>query len=160
LPLPIAHGTIGAIIALSLHSPSSFRKTLIVALIAGIFANLADLDFLLHSHRTFTHSLIYSGIFVLVSLLFFKLKGNKYPLIFALSYSSHAVLDFLFTSQGIGVKLFLPVSNNWYKLNIISFSEIIGNLSLEKIVQTSLVELYIFAPILGIILFLKFRKVL
>jgi membrane-bound metal-dependent hydrolase YbcI (DUF457 family) len=160
LPLPIAHGTIGAIIALSFYKSSSFQKTLLVVLIGGISANLADLDFLLHSHRTFTHSIIYSFVLLLVTFLLFKLKENKLPLIFTLSYSSHAVLDFLFTSQGVGVKLFLPLSDNWYKLNIVSFSEIMGNLSLEKMIQASLIELYIFAPILGIVLFLRFRKVL
>jgi membrane-bound metal-dependent hydrolase YbcI (DUF457 family) len=77
MPLPFAHGLVGASIVAALH-PRPARRHFAPLVMGALFANCADLDFALVAlahdrsyHRGFTHSLVFALALCVVSLVAF-----------------------------------------------------------------------------------------
>lgn len=163
MPLPIAHGLVGAGLVKLIHpnvSPKDWKSLLI----GFVVANLADFDFVFvflfgwkNFHRGITHSLAFA---ILVSLIFFILLRNKdwrIPLAYSAAFLSHTILDFIFAKYGGGVRLFIPFDDNSYRLGILSFSELTRGFHILDMFYFSIIEILIFFPIFLLVITLKTR---
>src|SRR5919202_1262857 len=116
MPLPVAHGLLGASIVAALH-PRPTKHHCAPILIGALLANAADADFLLvflcHDrswHRGFTHSLV---LMLFVCLLFIWSLGRRRlraALAYGFAFASHGLLDYATTKRGGGVELLWPFS--------------------------------------------------
>src|SRR5687768_3868468 len=110
MPLPVAHGLLGASIVAALHQkPGRIRYSLSL-LTGALLANAADLDFLLVAvlgsktwHRGFTHSILFSLLICLLFLFVFRNAPIRNVLGYGLAYASHGLLDYLTSKTGGGV---------------------------------------------------------
>lgn len=163
MPLPIAHGILGASLVAVVHPKADFQNWKPLAL--GFFlANAPDLDVIFShglgiagGHRTWTHSLVFSFGVGCLFFLILGCKRRRVALAYGLAYLSHGLLDFTNTKIGGGVKLLLPFSNDYYKLDLISFSEFPFGFTVENVAKWLLFEAAIFIPLFLIILLLKRR---
>lgn len=164
MPLPIAHGLVGACIVLALHpSPTAGRYRL--PLFVGAFlANCADLDFLLAFaldsrawHRGFTHSLLFALVVSLAALPLFGKSRVRALAAYGLAFASHGVLDFVTTKHGGGVELLWFASRERLKLGLVGLSEIPSRLTAVEVLTAAVIEVMIFAPLFGVVLWLRRR---
>ena len=164
MPLPFAHGLLGASIVGAIH-PKPFDKYLLPAFIGGFLANVADFDFLLvflfyskEFHRGFTHSIFFSVLVGACFLLFLGRKKYREALAYSMAFASHFILDFITTKIGGGLEIYFPFSKERFGLGLIGLSEVPSKLSIYEIFLTIGLELIIFAPIFLIVYFLKKDK--
>jgi inner membrane protein len=162
MPLPVAHGLLGASIVAALHQKST-RIQYLMSLVAGaLLANAADLDFLLVAalgskawHRGFTHSIIFS---LLICLLFIVVLGNRQfrsAMAYGLAFTSHGLLDYLTSKNGGGVELLWPLSTGKFILGWWGLSEVPSRLTRLEIVKALAVETALFSVLLLAILLLR-----
>ena len=158
MPLPIAHGLLGAVIARIIHPNADSRNP--KPLIFGfVLANCPDLDFGFsflfgwHDfHRGLTHSLMFA-ILITAVIFIWRRKGNwQISLAYSAAFLSHTILDYLCAKFG-GVRLFIPFSNDAYGLGIIGFSELTNGFNAVDIIFFSLIETLIFVPFFLLIIF-------
>ena len=165
MPLPVAHGLVGASIVAALHPRPKFRRRATPLLFGALLANAADADFLLVSasgskawHRGFSHSVGFSLLVCLVLLMFFGKRRVREALVYGLAYASHGVLDCVTTKEGGAVELLWPFSTERLMLGWWGLSEVPSRLPPAEILKSLVVELAIFAPFLFAVLLL--RKIL
>ena len=153
MPLPIAHGLLGASLVAAVLPRANPRRYALSLAAGALLANAADLDFLLvfglHMrgwHRAFTHSF---GFALLVWLVLFALLGRaraRKAAAYGLAYASHAVLDFATTKFGGGVELLWPFTAERFALGLFGLSEIPSRVPPAGIVRYVVVEFLIFTP--------------
>jgi membrane-bound metal-dependent hydrolase YbcI (DUF457 family) len=165
MPLPIAHGLIGAsIVAAILPDASPVRnwKPLLLGASLSIFP---DLDYFLAIswHRSITHSLIFAAI---VSMLCFAAAGFAH-LRMAIGYAgavfSHALLDYATTKTMPGVELLWPFSTRRFSLGLVDYYHLTGvdpvyflnRDVLMDLLKMGMVELIICLPVFLFVLSLK-----
>jgi membrane-bound metal-dependent hydrolase YbcI (DUF457 family) len=161
MPLPVAHGLVGAGIVAALH-PQPFRRKGLPLIAGALVANCADLDFglvlLTHDrslHRGFTHSLAFGLLLTLTAL---AICGGAYlrrVLVYGAAYISHGLLDYSTTKFGGGVKLFWPFSEERLGLRLWGLSELPSKLPPVAVLRWLAVEFIIFAPPLLLLLLLR-----
>jgi inner membrane protein len=129
MPLPVAHGLLGASVVAAIHSQPNNRYFLPL-LVGAFLANAADFDFafvfLLHSrawHRGFSHSIIFALFVCLIFILFLGKRYIKEAIAYGLAYTSHAMLDYITTKEGGGVELLWPFSSERLVLGWVGLSE-------------------------------------
>jgi membrane-bound metal-dependent hydrolase YbcI (DUF457 family) len=161
MPLPIAHGLLGATIVAAVRTQPS--KHFYAPLLFGAFlAIAADSDFLLvfvfdsrSWHRGFSHSLV-TGLFVLFLFVWRFGKHRRADAIaFGLAFASHGILDYLTTKEGGGVELFWPFSREGLRLGWWGLSEIPSILSGAEVLRALLVEFLLFVPMLLLVVLLR-----
>ena len=162
MPLPIAHGLVGASLVALIH-PNADLKNWKPLILGFILANCPDLDFGFsflfgwHGfHRGISHSIFLA--FLVGSAIFILLRRENWqiPLAYFLAFLSHTILDFLAAKSG-GVGLLLPFDDNVYRLGLISFSELSRGFLIRDILYLSLIEILIFVPIFFLLLFVVRR---
>lgn len=161
MPLPVAHGLVGASIIAATHP--HLTKRYYLPMLAGIFlANAADFDFLLVFifqskawHRGFTHSVIFALIVCLLIWLALGQRRIKETIAYGLAFASHGLLDFLTAKEGGGIELLWPFSSTRLVLGAIGLSERPSQLPVLGIVKALAVELLIFTPLLALIICLR-----
>lgn len=162
MPLPVAHGLLGACIVAALHEkPTRIRYSL--SLLAGaLLANAADLDFLLVAvlqskswHRGFTHSILFSLMMCLLFLFVLRNARIRNALGYGLAFASHGLLDYLTTKNGSGVELLWPFSTARLKLGWSGLSEVPSRLAWIEILQTLALETAIFSVLFIAILLVR-----
>lgn len=163
MPLPIAHGLVGASIVALVH-PNANLKNWKPLLIAFILANCADLDFGFSImfgwqgfHRGLTHSFLFAFIVACVIFIFLRRLNWKIPLAYSVAFLSHTILDYLSSKRG-GVRLLTPFDNTSYGFGQISFSELSRGIILQDIIYFSIIEMAVFTPIF-IIVVVSFMKI-
>jgi membrane-bound metal-dependent hydrolase YbcI (DUF457 family) len=165
MPLPIAHGLIGAsIVAATLPDASPVRnwKPLLLGASLSIFP---DIDYFLGIswHRGFTHSLIFAAI---VGLACFAVAGFahiKMAIAYAGAVFSHTLLDYATTKTMPGVELLWPFSTRRFGLGLVDYYHLTGvnpvyflyRDVLMDLLKMSLLELIIFLPVFLFVLSLK-----
>ena len=164
MPLPVAHGLLGAGLVAALH-PQPTRRFAIPLLLGAVLAVAADLDFLLVFafgsktwHRGFSHSVLL-GLFV--TLLFAFSLGRKRiseAVAFGLAFTSHGFLDYVTTREGAGIEMIWPFSSERFGLGWWGLSEVPSRLPALEIVKSLLIEFVIFAPLLFLALLLRKRS--
>lgn len=161
MPLPFAHGLVGASLVAALH-PQPARRRFAPLVVGALLANCADLDFvpvaLAHDrsyHRGFTHSLAFALALCVVSLLVFGRARLREALAYGLAYASHALLDYSTTKLGGGLELLWPFSAERFGLGVVGLSELPSLMPSVGILKAALLELLIFAPVLACVLLLR-----
>lgn len=155
MPLPIAHGLLGASAVAALYPGPSYARGYRPFLVGVLLANAADLDFVLvfafnsrNWHRGFTHSIV----FALATFLLFALPLGRRRLQAAIAYgaafASHAVLDYCTTKEGRGLELLWPFSRERLALGWWGLSEMPSKLSAVQILEAAAVEFALFTPLL------------
>lgn len=161
MPLPVAHGLVGASIIAAAHPHPTKRHYL--PLFVGFFlANAADFDFLLVSifqskawHRGFTHSITFGLVVWLVMWLALGRPRIKEAIAYGLAFGSHGLLDYLTTREGGGVELLWPFSTARFGLGAIGLSELPSRLPILGILKALVVEVLVFTPPLALIMCLR-----
>jgi len=163
MPLPVAHGLVGASI-IAVICPKHRGRHLLPLLIGFLLANSPDLDFILvwtlHSgawHRAFTHSFSFALVVSLVLLMFLGRSRVREVFAYGLAFMSHGVLDYLTTKKGGGVELLWPASAERLKFGLWGLSEVPSRMAATEILLAILVEFTIFAPLLLVSLLLVRR---
>ncbi|HEV3467840.1 MAG TPA: metal-dependent hydrolase [Pyrinomonadaceae bacterium] len=156
MPLPVAHGLLGASVVAALQ-PRSFLTTpgrLAAALLAGAFAaNAADLDFLLVFalrsktwHRGFTHSLAFALLVGAALAAGLGRERARQAAAYGLAFASHAVLDWVTTKEGGGVELLWPFTGERFVPGWWGLSEVPSRMPAADILKSLAVEFALFAP--------------
>ena len=166
MPLPVAHGLIGASVAVALHQPSQSRQWKLL-LIAALLSICPDFDYALNWlrisgggwHHGFTHSILFAFSLGLITANVLGKRKVRSVILFSVATVSHTLLDFLMT-ESRGVALWWPLTDQRYKLrlpNPIDYTW--SNASLWEAVfdllRISLIELMIFGPILLVVVLIK-----
>jgi membrane-bound metal-dependent hydrolase YbcI (DUF457 family) len=154
MPLPVAHGLVGASLVAALHPKPTNRYSL--PLLAGAFlANAADFDFLLvfglHSkawHRGFTHSITFAFIVCLIFALSLGRRRIRKAIAYGLAFASHGLLDYVTTKEGGGVELLWPFSSERLVFGWVGLSELPSRLPAAEIIKFLIVEFMLFTPLL------------
>lgn len=162
MPLPIAHGLLGASIVAAVL-PAAVTTRYVKPLLAGaILANLADFDFLLvfvlHSkewHRGFTHSIVFALFIGLLFVIYFGKRRLGEAAAYGLAFASHCFLDFVTTKEGGGLELLFPFSGERFIGGWFGLSEMPSKLSAIKIIQALTLEFVLFFPLLVMIMSLR-----
>jgi membrane-bound metal-dependent hydrolase YbcI (DUF457 family) len=161
MPLPFAHGLVGASLVAALH-PRPVRRHFAPLVLGAVLANCADLDFALVAlahdrsyHRGFTHSLAFALALCAVSLVAFGHARVREALAYGLAYASHSVLDYSTTKLGGGVELLWPFSAERFGLGVVGLSELPSLMPSVGILKAALLELLIFAPVLACVLLVR-----
>jgi membrane-bound metal-dependent hydrolase YbcI (DUF457 family) len=162
MPLPIAHGLVGASIIAALYPHRAARSSARPLLIGALVANAADGDFLLELvlgsgawHRGFSHSLAFALVVYGGFLCFFGIRRSREALVYGLAYASHPVLDFVTTNAGRRIALLWPFSSRRLKLGWWGLSEMPLELAPGELVQALMVEVMLFAPVLCLVVLVK-----
>lgn len=165
MPLPIAHGLIGAsIVAAALPAAPPARNWRPLLIGAGL-AIFPDLDYVLGaaSHRAFTHSLLFAAAAGLVCLAVGWRANFRAAAGCAVAALSHVLLDFATTKAMPGVELFWPVSERRFGLGLVDYYSLTGVdpvffLSkdvLKDLFKMAAFELAVFVPLFIVVLFSK-----
>jgi membrane-bound metal-dependent hydrolase YbcI (DUF457 family) len=162
MPLPIAHGLLGATLSVP-FLPQSSRNYFRPLLIGAAVANAADFDFLLVFllgskawHRGFSHSIVFALGLGLALLLVSGCRNISQVTAYTVAFMSHGLLDFVTAKIGGGVELFWPWSSQRYKLGLFGLSEVPSQLPATGIVKALVLELVIFVwPLIFAILFFR-----
>ena len=128
MPLPIAHGIIGAsIVAAMLPDASPVRNWKLLLLGAAI-ATCADFDYFLKTslHRGVTHSLIFAAILGLACFAVWGRANIRLAIGLAGAAFSHGLLDFATTRTMPGVELLWPVSERRFGLGLVDYYQLTG----------------------------------
>jgi membrane-bound metal-dependent hydrolase YbcI (DUF457 family) len=162
MPLPVAHGLLGASIVAALQ-PLKTKRYFIPLLVGAVLANAADLDFLLvfsfHSgawHRGFAHSLLFALVVCLIFILTLGRHHTREAIAYGAAFASHGILDYVTTKEGGGVELLWPFSSDRLALGWVGLSELPSRLPAMQIVKSFAFEFALFAPLL--ILMIGLRK--
>ena len=161
MPLPVAHGLVGAsIVAAAGRTPAerSFKPLLAGALLA----NAADLDFALafafHSktwHRGFSHSIAFALVVFLAFVLSLGRRRVREAVVFGLAYASHGILDYLTTKEGGGVQLLWPFSTERLAFGWVGLSELPSRMPAIEVVKSLALEFALFAPLMALTIGLR-----
>ncbi len=157
MPLPIAHGLLGATLVAATHPQS---KSQVISLIAGaLVAIAADLDFVMvfllgpkNWHRGFSHSPAFALIVILIFALLSARARFKQALAYGLAFASHGILDYLTTLKGGGVAMLWPFSSQRFGAGWVGLSELPSRLPPIEIVRSLFLEFVIFVPLLALVL--------
>ncbi len=161
MPLPIAHGLVGAGLVAAIH-PRPARRFFTPLLAGAALANAPDLDFLLVYgfgmrgwHRSFTHSVAVALAVTLFFILSFGRRRIREAAAYGLAFASHMVLDFVITKEGGGLELLWPFSAERLKLGLWGLSELPSRLPAAEVLRDLAVEAALFAPPFLLILLLR-----
>ena len=166
MPLPVAHGLLGASVAAALSRPSHARRwgVLLTGALLGV---CPDFDYALNWlriwgegwHHGFTHSIPFALLLGLVVALASGARGVWGVILFSAATASHALLDFVIT-ESRGVALWWPFTGRRYKLrlpNPIDYAWSDASLweAAPDVLRISLIELTIFGPLLLLVVLVK-----
>ncbi|MCW5961466.1 MAG: metal-dependent hydrolase [Pyrinomonadaceae bacterium] len=154
MPLPIAHGLLGAAAVAAINPKNFDRKTLKQCLLGGAFTLLPDFDFILvfatgndQWHRGFTHSIAFSVFVAVLLFLYFGRERIREASAYSLAFASHFILDFTTTKIGGGLELFFPFSEKRYGLRWFGFSEFPSKMHVTDVIQAFITEFVVFGLI-------------
>jgi membrane-bound metal-dependent hydrolase YbcI (DUF457 family) len=165
MPLPIAHGLIGAsIVAATLPAASPVRDWKLLLLGAALSVS-PDLDYFLPTsqHRGVTHSLVFAAGVSLLCFAAARLMNIRIAIGCAVAVFSHGLLDFATTKMMPGVELLWPFTSRRFGLGLIDYYRLTGvdpvyfldKDVLRDLIKMGMVELIIFLPIFLFVLSLK-----
>lgn len=161
MPLPIAHGLLGAGIVAAIH-PLPKKRFCIPLLAGALLANAADFDFalvfILRSkswHRGFTHSVTFALLVWLVFALSLGLRRLRPAIAYGLAFASHGLLDYVTTKEGGGVELLWPFSSGRLMFGLIGLSEVPSRMRPAEVIIWLGLELLLFTPPLLLLLVVR-----
>jgi membrane-bound metal-dependent hydrolase YbcI (DUF457 family) len=165
MPLPVAHGLLGAsIVAATLPDASPLRNW--KPLLFGASLSISpDLDYFLGIswHRGITHSLIFAAVISMLCLAATGLAQLKMAIGYAGALFSHALLDYATTKDMPGVELLWPFSTHRFGLGLVDYYHLTGvdpvfflnRGVVMDLFKMGMLELIIFLPVFLFVLSLK-----
>ena len=161
MPLPVAHGLLGASIVAAVH-PRPTNRYFVPLLFGAFLANAADFDFLLvfvlHSktwHRGFTHSIMLALVVCLIFVVSLGKRRISEAIGYGLAFGSHGILDYVTTKEGGGVELLWPFSSDRLAFGWVGLSELPSRLPAMEIMKALVVEFMLFMPLLLLASYLR-----
>ena len=161
MPLPVAHGLLGASIVASIH-PHPNNRYFMPLLVGAFLANAADLDFFLvfalHSrawHRGFSHSIMLALVVCIMFMLSLGRQHIREAIAYGLAFASHGLLDYMMTKEGGGVELLWPFSSDRLVFGWVGLSELPSRLPVIEVVKSLVVEFMLFTPLLILVISLR-----
>jgi membrane-bound metal-dependent hydrolase YbcI (DUF457 family) len=165
MPLPIAHGLLGAsIVAATLPDASPARNWKLLLLGAAL-ATFPDLDYFFRTewHRGFSHSMIFASIISAACLALWRTSNIRVTIGFTGAIFSHALLDFATTKTMPGVELLWPLSTHKFGLGLVDYYHLTGidpiffltKDILMDLSKAGIVEIIFFIPIFLLVLSVK-----
>jgi membrane-bound metal-dependent hydrolase YbcI (DUF457 family) len=166
MPLPVAHGLLGASVAVAMHPAfeSRYWRTLWVS---ALLAICPDFDYALNWlrisgggwHHGFTHSLLFAlsvGLLTALVLREFKIRS---VILFCSATVSHTLIDYLMT-ESRGVALWWPLTNRRYKFRLpnpidYTWDDTTLRGMVIGLLRISLIELMVFGAILLMVIWIK-----
>ena len=165
MPLPIAHGLIGASIVAALlpdASPARHWKPLVLG---AAIASFPDLDYFLQtsSHRGITHSLIFAAIISIVCFGVWRKSNPRLAIGCAGAAFSHGLLDYATTKTMPGVELLWPLSTRRFGLGLVDYYQLTGIDPIyflyqdvaRDLLKLALMELLVSVPVFLLVLSIK-----
>lgn|SRR5262245_44170422 len=173
MPLPVAHGLIGASIVAASREDISLRKDWKALAMGASIAIIPDFDlifswvlgFHLQSHGGFTHSILFSVCIGLASAALMLQGRIKSFLVYTLAALSHGLLDIMTKREFGGAALLWPFSSVKYKFGIMDYFEFypapgiepLGPI-FERALDISTYEMMIFMPIFVLTVWWRRRR--
>jgi membrane-bound metal-dependent hydrolase YbcI (DUF457 family) len=165
MPLPIAHGLLGAsIVAATLPEASPVRNWRPLLLGAALSIS-PDLDYFFRTdwHRGFTHSLFFAAVVSLLCFAAIRLTNLRMAIALAGAIFSHGLLDFATTKTMPGVELLWPFSTKRFGLGLVDYYHLTGvdpvfflnKDVLMDLLKMGVFELIIFLPVFLFVLSIK-----
>ena len=155
MPLPIAHGLLGAAVVAAIYPTPAAERGWTPLLWGAVLANCPDLDFLLlwglqwrGVHRGFTHSIAFSVVAGCAIWWRLGRARGRAALAYGSALLSHTLVDYATSERGGGVILLWPVSWERYKLGALSFSEYPHGFSAAEVLVWGLIEAGLFLTVL------------
>jgi len=128
MPTPVGHAAGGIAAGLLTLATRRIPATLPLIVAFGVLATAPDLDLLLGSHRTYTHSI--GAVAVAGVLTWLVLSGTRHRLATSLAaaaaYGSHLLLDWLGRDSSVppGLTILWPFSSAFYISGLDLFKEV------------------------------------
>ena len=162
MPLPVAHGLLGAVAVILISPRISLRRDWLMLLFGAFLAVSPDFDFFFvwildwgeEWHRGFSHSIFTALLFTFLMFFITKVARFKAALACGAALLSHGLLDFTTTKLDKGVKLLSPVLDERFKLGLVDYLRATQHYSVMDYVKASLIELLVLAPIFLVILWI------
>jgi membrane-bound metal-dependent hydrolase YbcI (DUF457 family) len=170
MPLPVAHGLLGAAIVATTRKNFSFRKDWLALLLGATLAVIPDLDLVLSwilgysikTHGGFTHSIIFSLAAGFLACLLMREKNARGFTTYSLATLSHGILDVVTRKEFGGSALLWPVSLQKFRLGWFDYFEFYPSPATEPInvillnaLEVCRYEMVIFMPVFLIVVWLK-----
>lgn len=170
MPLPVAHGLIGASIVIASRAWSSWRENWWPLLVGMVLAISPDFDLFfawvlkynIQIHGSFTHSIVFAVVLGFIGAGLAKdlnWRGIKTYTLIALS---HGLLDVCTKKEFGGAQLLWPFSMRKIRLDLFSYYEFYPEsgrqslwLVLQEVVIISLREALVCLPVLLVVIWWK-----
>jgi len=166
MPLPVAHGLLGASVAAALQPSSEPRywRNLWICAFLGI---CPDFDFALNWlrisgggwHHGFTHSFLFAACLGLFTAFTLRESRIRSVIVFCCAAASHTLIDYVMT-ESRGVALWWPFTDHRYTLkfpNPIDYTWDDSTVSrmVTDLLRISLIELMVFGAIFLMVVCIK-----
>lgn len=170
MPLPVAHGLVGATIVAALRKNFSCRKDWRDLLLGAALAVIPDFDLVLswilgygaQTHGGFTHSIIFSMSAGFLACLLMRKKNVSGFAVYALATLSHGILDVATRKEFGGSALLWPFSSHKLRLGWFDYFEFYPSPATEMVIvilrnalEVCLYEIIIFTPVFLIVVWYK-----
>ncbi len=135
MPLPVAHGLIGAGIGALAPGKLTWQRTLLSMVVGGLIAAIPDIDLVVawgmgggvSAHGSYTHSILFAvGLGAAVALLMRPVTWRG-AAVFIAAVLSHGLLDCLTKDEFGGAALFWPFSRVVWNLGLLANYEFFPN---------------------------------
>jgi membrane-bound metal-dependent hydrolase YbcI (DUF457 family) len=170
MPLPLAHGLVGATVVAALREDFSFRKDWRALSLGAALAVIPDSDLILpwvlgrgmQTHGGFTHSVMFSATAGFLACLLMREKNARGFAVYALASLSHGILDVAARKEFGGAALLWPVSSHKFRLGWFDYFEFYPNPTTEPVIvilrnalEVCRYETMIFTPVFLIVVWYK-----
>ena len=172
MPLPAAHGLIGATVLSVIRKDLELRRDWPAILIGAAIGILPDLDLILvwglgypmKLHGSFTHSIVFAIAFGSAISILLKESSIRGVLAYIGALLSHGLMDVATKKEFGGAQLLWPFTDQKYRMGLFSNYEFYPNPPTQSYIEIlkqgsvlSFYEIAAFLPLLILILFLKTR---
>jgi len=170
MPLPLAHGLVGATVVAALRENFSFRKDWRALSLGVALAVIPDSDLILswvlgygaQTHGGFTHSILFSMATGFLACLQMMEKNARGFAVYALASLSHGILDVVTRKEFGGAMLLWPISSHRFRLGWFDYFEFYPNPTTEPVIvilrnalEVCRYEMMIFMPVFLIVVSYK-----
>ena len=170
MPLPVAHGLLGATVVAAQRGNFSFRKDWRALSLGAALAIIPDFDLILSwilgysakTHGGFTHSILFSLMAGLLACLLMREKNVRGFVTYSLATLSHGILDVATRKEFGGSALLWPVTSHKFKLGWFDYFEFYPSPATEPIIdilrnalEVCRYEMMIFTPVFLIVVLCK-----
>ncbi len=170
MPLPLAHGLVGATVVAASRENFSFRKDWRALSLGAALAIIPDFDLILswslgygaQTHGDFTHSIMFSMAAGFLTCLLMGEKNVRGFAVYALATLSHGILDVATRKEFGGSALLWPFSSHKFRLGWFDYFEFYPSPATEPVIvilrnalEICRYEMMIFTPVLLIVVWYK-----